>query len=64
VHRLVGHRSTDATTLYYTGLSNAPAVAAYQERVLERRGRLRRAGEGAAVARAGFRLTTVLGHFW
>ena len=45
--RLLGHRSVDTTTLYYTGLDTARAVGAYQERLLERRGRLRGAGEGA-----------------
>ena len=45
--RLLGHRSVDTTTLYYTGLDTARAVGAYQERLLERRGRLRGAGEAA-----------------
>lgn len=43
--RLLGHRSVDTTTLYYTGLDTARAVALYQERLLGRHARLR-AGAG------------------
>lgn len=54
--RLLGHRSVDTTTLYYTGLDTARATAVYQEQLLERRSRLRgQVGDGAAVTGGGRR---------
>jgi integrase len=38
--RLLGHKSIDTTTLYYTGLDSAQAAAVYQAQLLERRLRL------------------------
>lgn len=44
--RLLGHKSIDTTTLYYTGLDSAAAAAIYQTQLLERRLRLKGRGRG------------------
>ena len=46
--RLLGHKSIDTTTLYYTGLDSAQAAAVYQAQLLERRLRLQGQGRGHA----------------
>jgi integrase len=46
--RLLGHKSIDTTTLYYTGFNGAEAAAVYQAQLLERRLRLKGQGRGHA----------------
>jgi integrase len=53
--RLLGHRSIDTTTLYYTGLDTARAAAVYQEQLLERHARLRGRAGGVAGGPGGGR---------
>jgi integrase len=44
--RLLGHKSIDTTTSYYTGFDSAQAAAVYQAQLLERRLRLQGQGRG------------------